>query len=139
MSVRRKLTAGEFLERIASEFKYQSPLPRLKVFGDEGLLIWRDKGVKTGVVIGPSVGGAFVFLRRARVRVEAVTEAVGIFEDVFRGEIVEIQAFGPGGGDIWLAHVNAPAVHVSRFDRSKGVEVPVFTRMAFGPWPSAKG
>lgn len=70
---RRKLTLDAFFDRIADALRSHAPAPRRRVRGDEGLLIWRRRGTKAGVIVGPSVGGAFVFLGDARVQVEAVT------------------------------------------------------------------
>ena len=134
MTARRKLTLEDFFGRISSEFKYRHPAWRLRISGDDGLLIWRRRGLKAGVVVSPSLKGAFVFLGHARVQVEAVTECVAILRAIFAGEIIEVQATG-SGGDIWMAHASAPGVHINRYDKGKSVEVPVFTKMEFRSWP----
>lgn len=134
---RRKLTLDDFLDRIAEALRRQSPAPRRRVRGDEGLLIWRRRGVKAGVIVGPSVGGAFVFLGEARVAVEAVTEAVSVLEAVFAGEVIAVDADGPQGGGTWLARADAPAADIGRrYDRAlRAADVPVFTAMRFSVWP----
>lgn len=135
MTVRKKIALQDFFERISSEFLYQRPKARLRINGDDGLLIWRRNGLKTGVVVSPSLKGAFVFLGHARVQVEAVTECVAILKAIFAGDIIEVTATGRDA-DIWMAHASAPGAHINKYDRSKSVEVPVFARMDFRSWPS---
>lgn len=135
--VRRKLALDAFFDRIAEAFGDRPPVPRRRVRGDEGLLVWRRRGTKAGVIVGPSVGGAFVFLGDARVQVEAVTEAVAVLEAVFVGEVIAVEADGPQGGGTWLARADAPAADIGRrYDRDlRRADVPVFTAMAFRAWP----
>lgn len=135
MSQRRKLTLEDFFSRIAASLRYHSPSPRLRVWGDNGLIVWRKRGLKAGVVVSPALGGAFVFLGRARVPVDAVTECIAILEAIFAGDIIEVKADG-GSTDVWLARATAPGVHINRYDTGSSVEVPVIRSMGFRAWPS---
>ncbi len=136
MTGRRKLTLDAFFDRITAELRYAAPSPRRRIRGDEGLLIWRKAGCKAGVIVAPSINGAYVFLRSSRVQIDSVTQAVAILEAIFAGEVIEVMAEGRLTGDAWLARADAPGLHINTYDRSKSsVEVPVFHRMTHHAWP----
>lgn len=134
MAQRRKLTLEDFFGRIAAKFRYQHTSPRLKIWGENGLLIWRKNGMKTGVVVSPALEGAFVFLGYARVQVDSVTECVAILEGIFSGEVIAVHADGDYS-DVWMARATAPGVHINRFNTGTSVEVPVIKSMRFWAWP----
>jgi len=92
--------------------------------------------VKAGVIAGESVGGAFVFLQKARVRVGSVSRTVALLDEIFAGEIVQVEARGPRETSVWLGRADSPAAPIVAFDRSRHhADVPVFTEMTFVSWP----
>ena len=80
--------------------RYVAPAPRARIRETWGLIVWRKRGLKTGVVVSPELGGAFVFLGMGFVQIDSVEEAAAILEAIFSGEIVEVSAEGLG---VWLA------------------------------------
>lgn len=135
MKPRRKLTLAEFFDRVEAALRYDAPTPRRRVRGDDGLLIWRRPGVKAGVIVGPSHGGAYVFLQRAQATVATDGEAVRLLKAIFAGEVIEVEASGPRESALWLAWADAPAAHIHSFDRSwRAADVPVFTSLAVQGW-----
>lgn len=133
---RRKLTLDEFFDRITAALRYRAPAPRRRIRGDEGVLMWRRKGLRAGVLVGPSVGGAFVVLGRVSVQIDALPQAIALLEDIFAGEIVEVEATGVRNADLWMARADDPVRYVSMLDRSySSAEVPVFESMRFRAWP----
>ena len=133
---RRKLSLDEFFDRITAAVRYRAPAPRRRIRGDEGVLMWRRKGLRAGVLIGPSVGGAFVVLGRVSVQIDALPQAIALLKDIFDGEIVEVEGRGVREADIWMARADAPAQYVSTLDHAKySADVPVFTSFKFRAWP----
>lgn len=135
MRPRRKLTLTEFFDRIDAGLRCDAPSSRRRIRGDDGLLIWRRDGVKAGVVVSPSLGGAYVFLQRARSAVTTDGEAVRVLKAIFAGEVIEVRAEGPRDSAVWLARADAPSAHIQTLNRSwSAADVPVFTSMAFQGW-----
>lgn len=131
MTRRRRLSLDVFFAKIVERLRYVAPAPRARIRETWGLIVWRKRGLKTGVVVSPELGGAFVFLGMGMVQIDSVEEAAAILEAIFSGEVVEVSAEGLG---VWLARSDFLAARINRMDKGRGVDVPVIGEFVVRAW-----